>query len=88
MPLIMRGTGLTIENVVDVARHGKKIELAPEAIEASRRVAGASSNLEFDLVTGERGHRDALVRDSIRLGMPRRTWARSLIRSICTRRRF
>ncbi len=39
--------------------------LAPEAIEAMRRIAGASSNLEFDLVTGERGHRDALVRDSL-----------------------
>ncbi len=37
MPLIMRGTGLTIEDVVDVARHGKKIELAPEAIEAIKR---------------------------------------------------
>ena len=37
MPLIMRGTGLTIENVVDVARHGKKIELAPEAIDAIKR---------------------------------------------------
>ncbi len=40
--------------------------LAPEAIEASRRIGSASSNLEFDLVTGERGHRDALVRDSLR----------------------
>jgi histidine ammonia-lyase len=37
MPLIMSGTGLTIEDVVDVARHGKKIELAPEAIEAIKR---------------------------------------------------
>ncbi len=39
--------------------------LAPEAVEAARRVASGSSNLEFDLVTGERGHRDALVRDSL-----------------------
>ncbi len=39
--------------------------LAPEAVEAARSVSGASSNLEFDLVTGERGHRDLLVRDSL-----------------------
>jgi len=37
MPLTLRGTGLTIEDVVDVARHGKKIELAPESIEAIKR---------------------------------------------------
>jgi len=39
--------------------------LATEAVEASRCVGGATSNLEFDLVSGERGHRDALVRDSL-----------------------
>jgi histidine ammonia-lyase len=33
MVLIISGQGLSIENVVDVARHGKKIELHPEAIE-------------------------------------------------------
>jgi len=39
--------------------------LAPEAVEAARRVGETNSNLEFDLATGARGHRDALVRDSV-----------------------
>ena len=37
MPLTLRGNELTIEDVVDVARHGKKIELAPESIERIKR---------------------------------------------------
>jgi histidine ammonia-lyase len=37
MPLTLNGTGLTIEDVVDVARHGKPVELAPTALEAIRR---------------------------------------------------
>ncbi|HNQ68374.1 MAG TPA: aromatic amino acid ammonia-lyase [Bacteroidales bacterium] len=32
-PLVIKGSGLTIENVVEVARYGRKVELAPEAIE-------------------------------------------------------
>ncbi len=39
--------------------------LAEEALSAAMRIGGTSTNLEFDLVTGERGHRDALVRDTI-----------------------
>lgn len=33
MPVVVRGDGLTIEDVVRVARHGEKVELAPEALE-------------------------------------------------------
>jgi histidine ammonia-lyase len=32
-PLVIKGSGLTIENVVDVARFNKSVELAPEALE-------------------------------------------------------
>jgi len=32
MTLIIKGSGLTIEDVVRVARHGEKVQLAPEAI--------------------------------------------------------
>lgn len=31
--LIIKGSGLTIENVVEVARHGRKVELHPDAVE-------------------------------------------------------
>jgi len=37
MAIIINGTGLTIENVVAVARHAEPVELAPEAVEAIRR---------------------------------------------------
>lgn len=33
MTLIVKGSGLTIEDVVNVARHGEKVELHPEALE-------------------------------------------------------
>lgn len=33
MTLIIKGSGLTIEDVVDVARNGKKVELHPDALE-------------------------------------------------------
>ncbi|HOZ30818.1 MAG TPA: aromatic amino acid ammonia-lyase [Bacteroidales bacterium] len=36
-PLVIKGSGLTIENVVEVARHGRKVELAPEAIERIKK---------------------------------------------------
>lgn len=32
-PLVIKGSGLTVENVVEVARNGRKVELAPEALE-------------------------------------------------------
>ncbi|HAH06726.1 MAG TPA: phenylalanine ammonia-lyase, partial [Elusimicrobia bacterium] len=31
---------LTIENVVDVARHGEKVELAPDAVERIKKCRG------------------------------------------------
>ncbi|MHC4218994.1 MAG: HAL/PAL/TAL family ammonia-lyase [Planctomycetota bacterium] len=37
MSKILNGKGLTIEDVVAVARHGEKVELAPEAVEAISR---------------------------------------------------
>jgi histidine ammonia-lyase len=37
MGIILAGQGLTIEDVVAVARHGEKIDLAPEAVEAIGR---------------------------------------------------
>jgi histidine ammonia-lyase len=32
-PLVIKGSGLTVENVVDVARNGRKVELSPDALE-------------------------------------------------------
>jgi len=32
MTLIIKGSGLTIENVVNVARNGEKVELHPDSI--------------------------------------------------------
>jgi histidine ammonia-lyase len=37
MSKIVDGKRLTIEDVVDVARHGRRVEIAPEAVEAIRR---------------------------------------------------
>ncbi|MCK4772478.1 MAG: aromatic amino acid lyase, partial [Candidatus Latescibacteria bacterium] len=37
MALILDGTGLTIEKVVDVARKGEKVELSPEAEERIKK---------------------------------------------------
>jgi histidine ammonia-lyase len=37
MGIILTGQGLTIEDVVAAARHGEKVDLAPEAVEAIRR---------------------------------------------------
>jgi histidine ammonia-lyase len=37
MGIILTGRGLTVEDVVAVARHGETVELAPEAVEAIRR---------------------------------------------------
>lgn len=36
-PLIIKGEGLTIENVVEVARHGRKVELCPNALERIKK---------------------------------------------------
>jgi histidine ammonia-lyase len=37
MPHIINGSGLTVDTVVRVARHGDKIELSPEALERITR---------------------------------------------------
>ena len=37
MAIVLDGSGLTVEKVVRVARHGEKVELAPEALERIKR---------------------------------------------------
>ncbi|MHB0970189.1 MAG: aromatic amino acid lyase [Thermoanaerobaculia bacterium] len=36
MTIVIQGRGLTIEDVVRVARHGERVELAPEALHRIR----------------------------------------------------
>lgn len=50
MTLIIKGSGLTIEDVVDVARHGKQVDLHPEAI---HRIQACRAMLEKKIVAGE-----------------------------------
>ncbi|HOP12600.1 MAG TPA: aromatic amino acid ammonia-lyase [Lentimicrobium sp.] len=50
MTLIIKGSGLTIEDVVDVARHGKQVDLHPEAIQ---RIQACRAMLEKKIVAGE-----------------------------------
>ena len=50
MTLIIKGSGLTIEDVVDVARHGKEVDLHPEA---SQRIQACRDMLERKIVAGE-----------------------------------
>ena len=33
MPIVLNGSGLTIEKLVRIARHNEAVELAPEALE-------------------------------------------------------
>ncbi len=40
MSLVISGTGLTIEDVVNVARHGEKVELHPDAVARIERCRG------------------------------------------------
>lgn len=40
MPVVIKGSGLTIEDVVRVARYGERVELAPEAIERIKTCRG------------------------------------------------
>jgi len=37
MPIIISGSGLTIEKIVRIARHNEKVELAPEALERIKK---------------------------------------------------
>jgi histidine ammonia-lyase len=50
MTLIIKGSGLTIEEVVDVARHGKEVDLHPEAIQ---RIQACRDMLKRKIVAGE-----------------------------------
>jgi histidine ammonia-lyase len=50
MTLIIKGSGLTIEDVVDVARHGKKVDIHPEAIQ---RIHSCRDMLERKIEAGE-----------------------------------
>lgn len=50
MTLIIKGSGLTIEDVVDVARHGKQVDLHPDAIQ---RILACRAMLEKKIVAGE-----------------------------------
>ena len=50
MTLIIKGSGLTIQDVVDVARHGKEVDLHPEAIQ---RMVVCREMLEKKIKAGE-----------------------------------
>jgi histidine ammonia-lyase len=50
MTLIIKGSGLTIEDVVRVARHNEKVELHPDAI---RRMEACRAMLEKKIIAGE-----------------------------------
>ncbi len=50
MTLIIKGSGLTIEDVVDVARHGKQVDLHPDAIQ---RIQACRAMLEKKILAGE-----------------------------------
>ncbi len=50
MTLIIKGAGLTIEDVVNVARHNEKVEIHPEAVE---RIKACRAMLERKIDAGE-----------------------------------
>ena len=50
MTLIIKGSGLTIEDVVDVARNGKEVDLHPEAMQ---RIRVCRDMLERKILAGE-----------------------------------
>jgi histidine ammonia-lyase len=50
MTYIIKGAGLTIEDVVNVARHNQKVELHPEALE---RIKKCRAMLEKKIIAGE-----------------------------------
>ena len=50
MTYIVKGAGLTIEDVVNVARHNEKVELHPEALE---RIKKCRDMLEKKIIAGE-----------------------------------
>jgi len=50
MPVVLDGSGLTIEKLVSIARHGEKVELHPEALE---RIKICRAMLEKKIAAGE-----------------------------------
>ena len=50
LAIILNGTGLTLEKLVRIARHGEKVEIAPEAIE---RMKTCRAMLEKKIVAHE-----------------------------------
>jgi L-seryl-tRNA(Ser) seleniumtransferase len=58
---VINGTGIVIHTNLGRA------PLAPEAIRALKQIGSAYSNLEYDLVTGERGRRGAYIENALAL---------------------
>ena len=58
---VINGTGIVIHTNVGRA------PLAPEAVQALKEVGSAYSNLEYDLVTGERGRRGTYIENALAL---------------------
>jgi len=50
MPIVLNGSGLTIEKLVEIARHNEKVELHPDAIE---RIKKCRAMLEKKVVARE-----------------------------------
>ena len=50
MTIIVNGTGLTIEKLVNVARHGEKVDLHPDAL---KRIKECRAMLENKIKTKE-----------------------------------
>jgi len=50
MAIVLDGTGLTVDKVVRIARHGEQVELAPDALE---RIGACRAMLESKVAAGE-----------------------------------
>ncbi len=50
MTLVIKGSGLTIEDVVNVARHNEKVELHPDAV---KRIEACRAMLEKKIIARE-----------------------------------
>jgi len=58
---VINGTGIVIHT------NFGRAPIAPEAIRALTEIGSGYSNLEYDLATGERGHRGAYIENALRL---------------------
>jgi len=47
MTIILNGSGLTVERLVEIARHGERVELDPAALERMRRGGSGERHLEL-----------------------------------------